>query len=132
MCTNMGGIGITSGLSGGSLPKLQGSEKQVNWAENIRDSALETIAQGYKNAKEDYEKFKTFQDKMKMEIYKDLDKGFRSQFQKIDSASKIIDMRHGISPANITDKVMQEASDRAMQKLNGWEWDAKKRKMVKK
>lgn len=34
----MGGRGGSSGLSGGSsLPKLEGSEKQVKWAEDIRN-----------------------------------------------------------------------------------------------
>lgn len=36
----MGGRGGNSGLSGGnSLPKLEGSEKQVAWAKNIRDNS---------------------------------------------------------------------------------------------
>lgn len=40
MCTNMGGRGGSSGLSGGAivkLPELQGSEKQVSWANSIRE-----------------------------------------------------------------------------------------------
>lgn len=57
MCTNMGGRGGSSGLSNGgvgSLSSLQGSEKQVSWAEDIRNSAIKKFT--YENLMNDSEK----------------------------------------------------------------------------
>lgn len=46
MCTNLGG-GKGSGRNT-PLPKLQGSEKQVAWAEDIRKGKLDYLAENEK------------------------------------------------------------------------------------
>lgn len=54
----MGGRGGSSGLSGGGgigkLPELQGSEKQVAWAKDIRNSVIQKYT--YENLMNDSEK----------------------------------------------------------------------------
>lgn len=40
----MGGRGASGGGKGGRLPELTGTEKQVNWAKDIRESFLADIA----------------------------------------------------------------------------------------
>jgi len=45
MCTNMGGRGGSSGLSGGGkAPAFEGSEKQVKWANDIVENAKKSLA----------------------------------------------------------------------------------------
>ena len=131
----MGGRGGASGLGRGGakpLPELTGSEKQVKWAKDIRQSALDTISSNLKNEKEYYSKFKDFESKMKIELYKDLQEAFQERFQNITKASQIIDMRNNISPSNIVNMVNSRARDMNMQHINGWVYDPKKKKMVKK
>ena len=71
----MGGRGGTSGLSAKNqkisfkgLPTLKGSEKQVKWAEQIRNNAIDTINKNIDLANERIKKYPSAQKKYQNEI----------------------------------------------------------------
>ena len=117
----MGGRGGSSGLSGGSLPKLEGSEKQVKWAEQIREDALGVIDRQIKWYKDEMPNRPHDKDFMQasLESYKEIKKSITDTFSKTKEASKIIDNRSKFSPARIQDIARKAAEEKARKKKRG-------------
>lgn len=98
----MGGRGSSSGLSNNqiSLPKLRGSEKQIAWAEDIRNEAIRTADLNIESSKK---RMKEYGDSGKalfgprLEAYKQVKANLLNALSKMDDASKIIDKSHIIS-----------------------------------
>lgn len=105
----MGGRGGSSGLSGGSsglisassMPKLTGSEKQVKWAEQIRDNAIDTVNSNIKLANERYRKYKSDTYLNTLNAYKQIGNQLGTALNNIISASNLIDRRDTFSPSRI-------------------------------
>lgn len=105
----MGGRGSTSGITHNSaksnLPELQGTEKQIAWAKQIREDALETAG---KNIKLNQDRLKQYGPGMKnmyeprIEAYKQVRQNLYTALTKISNASDIIDKRHIISADMVT------------------------------
>lgn len=121
----MGGRGASSRSGGGGggekMPELDGSEKQVAWANDIRDKAI--------NAADNWEKYRSQQanatpqgktESVKDALYytqatkqstKEAVSEFKSKTAEIKSAKTFIDRRNALSPKSVT-KAIQ---DRALQ-----------------
>lgn len=105
----MGGRGGSSGLSSSGnsglidtsqMPKLTGSEKQVKWAEQIRDDAIGTVNANIKLAKERMDKVSGSSKKVyeeTIDAYKEVGRQLKEELQKITSASTMIDRRNSFS-----------------------------------
>ena len=116
----MGGRGGSSGLNKSgktfdvkSLPALTGSEKQIEWASNIRKIALETVNANIKLAEERLRKYKgdpLFEEDL--ESYKEVGNQLIQIFQKFTKASDIIDKRNVLSSS----KIVKTADDIRMYK----------------
>lgn len=123
MCTNMGGRGGSSGLRGGSsglinvssMPKLSGSEKQVKWAEQIRNNAINSVNSNIKLANERYEKYKTDSYLDTANAYKQIANQLDSTLNNITSASILIDKRNTFSPNRI-DKLASDIEEEIRRK----------------
>ena len=95
----MGGRGGNSGLSpkGGSVkfPELQGSEKQVEWANRIRQEAMDTIEHQIQWHKETIPQRPYDKDYLEasLESYKEIKKAISDTFSSVNEASKIIEIR---------------------------------------
>lgn len=93
----MGGRGGTSGITQtnntASLPKLKGTEKQIAWAEQIRQDTLGTAERNIKSLED---KIKQYGDifKPNLAAYKQVRSNLLSALTKIDDASLLIDKRH--------------------------------------
>lgn len=107
----MGGRGGNSGMSKGygnyrvnasSMPKLSGSEKQVSWANQIRESAINTVNKNIERALNEEKRSGVnglFRNKIKAfeEIGRQLEGGFKGK----TSASWIIENRGQFSSSRI-------------------------------
>ena len=107
----MGGRGSSSGNIS-KLPKLEGSEKQVKWATDIRKNTLDRIKEINKMLKED----KGVQESLKKhgntyqvysEFKKDMDK-----LSKVTSAKTWITYNHYGSNSVISDFAMENIKNR--------------------
>lgn len=112
----MGGRGSNSGIIhksvAPSLPKLQGTEKQVAWANQIREDAINTAE---RNIKLNEDRLRQYGIKNmyepKIEAYKQVRDNLRTALSKIDKASDIIDKRHIISGETVNtqaDKIEEQ------------------------
>lgn len=107
----MGGRGGNSGMSKGygnyrvnasSMPKLSGSEKQVSWANQIRENAINTVNKNIERALNEEKRSGVnglFRNKIKAfeEIGRQLEGGFKGK----TSASWIIENRGQFSSSRI-------------------------------
>lgn len=134
----MGGRGSSSGMnnnrfSARNFPDLSGSQKQVKWANDIRDSALDII-EGNIRANRDYlRRFRNnFDAQVKLDLYEGARETYLKQLRSVTNAKEIIDRRNAYNPQMIVDTVNDRARQMANQRANGWEYDKKKKRMVKK
>ena len=80
------------------MKDLIGTEKQVAWAESIRDNAVNTLNGNVRIYTERLEKHgKLF--KIDLEVWTELRNMVVSQIKDIESAAKIIDIRHNLDPS---------------------------------
>lgn len=120
----MGGRGGSSGMSKGygsyrinasSMPKLSGSEKQVSWANQIRESAINTVNKNIERALNEEKRSGLnglFRNKIKAfeEIGRQLEGGFKGK----TSASWIIENRGQFSSSRIL-RIANEMAQRYRQ-----------------
>lgn len=120
----MGGRGGNSGMSKGygnyrvnasSMPKLSGSEKQVSWANQIRESAINTVNKNIERALNEEKRSGLnglFRNKIKAfeEIGRQLEGGFKGK----TSASWIIENRGQFSSSRIL-RIANEMAQRYRQ-----------------
>lgn len=108
----MGGRGGSSGLSPSSksglidasqMPKLTGSEKQIKWAEQIRENAINTVNKNIELAIERNKQYgkqtQIYADQI--ESYNHIGKQLGEELKKIDSASVLINRRDTFSGQRI-------------------------------
>lgn len=109
----MSGRGGTSGLSFKNqkisfkgLPTLKGSEKQVKWAEQIRNNAIDTINRNIDLANERIKKYPSAQKKYQNEIesLQEIGKQLKEVLLKVSNASQIIEKRHIFDSSRILDE----------------------------
>nr|DAL64440.1 MAG TPA_asm: hypothetical protein [Caudoviricetes sp.] len=112
-CCAMGGRGGASGLSTKNqkisfkgLPTLKGSEKQVKWAEQIRDNAINTVNRNIDLANERIKKYPSAQKKYQNEIesLQEIGKQLKEVLLKVSNASQIIEKRHIFESSRILDE----------------------------
>nr|DAY85782.1 MAG TPA: hypothetical protein [Caudoviricetes sp.] len=112
-CCAMGGRGGASGLSAKNqkisfkgLPTLKGSEKQVKWAEQIRNNAIDTINRNIDLANERIKKYPSAQKKYQNEIesLQEIGKQLKEVLLKVSNASQIIEKRHIFDSSRILDE----------------------------
>lgn len=121
----MGGRGGSSGLSpkGGSLrfPELQGSTKQVEWANRIRQEAMDTIEHQIQWYKETIPQRPYDKDYLEatLESYKEIKNAISDTFFSVKEASKIIDNRSKFSPSRIQDIARKSAEEKVRKKKRG-------------
>lgn len=124
----MGGRGGSSGLSGGGgnggigkLPDLQGSEKQVEWANRIRQEAMDTIEHQIRWYKETIPQRPYDKDYLEATLgsYKEIKKAISDTFFSVKEASKIIDNRSKFSPSRIQDIARKSAEEKVRKKKRG-------------
>jgi len=134
----MGGRGGSSGRSGGgsrggwgNLPELTGSDKQVSWANDIRQRAMDTIDFNIKSLQEHYNRTNFAQSMVGRDLYKDMKKELSGILQKTSSASEIINMRDKLSPQRIKNIVHSMSDRMATQISNGWSYDKKRHRTVR-
>lgn len=88
------------------IPKLKGSEKQVKWANDIIQEAVDTIEANLKRSRErakQYPKDTTFSDNVA--IWEKLDKAYKALFPaRIDNAAEIIDKRNYLNGRGMVEK----------------------------
>lgn len=107
----MGGRGSASGIGHSNkmvkLPQLKGSEKQINWANQIRDEAIKTADLNINLMKSRLKEYGESEiRRAELEAFKEVKKNLLEALQNIDSASVIINKRHIISG----DMVLREAA----------------------
>lgn len=134
----MGGRGSSSGISNNrfsarNFPELSGSEKQVKWANDIRNSALDTIEENIKSQRDYLRRFKNdFDAQVKLDLYESARETYLKKLRSVTSAKEIIDNRRLYDGRMIFDTVNDRARTMANQRANGWEYDKRKKRMVKK
>lgn len=105
----MGGRGGGSGLgsntaAGAKMPELTGSEKQVQWAKSLRDNFMQAADANVRNAMRNKALgLQSGTNIPSVEGAKKVRKDIVSTFQKITSASQIIDKR-GMMTQNFLEK----------------------------
>lgn len=118
----MGGRGGSSGLSakGGNVkfPELQGSEKQVEWANRIRQDAMDVINYQIQWHKDTIPQRPYDKDYLEasLESYKEIKKSISDTFSSVNEASKIIDKRNMFSQSRIQDIAKKAADQKARKK----------------
>jgi hypothetical protein len=95
------------------FPELQGSEKQVKWANQIRQDAMDVIAYQIKWHKETIPQRPYDKDYLEasLESYQEIEKAISDTFYKEKDAGKIIDNRRKFSPERIADIARKAAED---------------------
>lgn len=101
------------------LAKLQGSEKQVKWAEDIRSKFLKGIEKNIANLEEDIEDFDMEEDKEKLQFIKKL----QEEIKKEESATFFIDNRQSPSPEWLLDKVFPDKENEIKQLFFTRSWE---------
>lgn len=124
---------MSNRFSARNLPELSGSEKQVKWANDIRNSALDTIEANIKNQRDYLRRFKNdFDAQVKLDLYEGARETYLKKLRSVTSAKEIIDNRRLYDGRMIFDTVNDRARTMANQRANGWEYDRKNKRMVKK
>lgn len=115
------------------FPELTGSEKQIKWANDIRDSALDTIELNIKSSRDYLKRFKNdFDSQVKVDLYESARETYLKKLRSVTSAKDIIDNRHLYDGQRIVNTINDMARDMAIQRSNGYKYDKKKKRMVKK
>lgn len=138
----MGGRGSTSGMGQSNqykirkedMPALTGSPKQIEWAENIRNEAIETANDLVQTQSKNYEKFKKlkeYSDEVQLYMAQDMASVIKQNLKSITSASKIIDIRNNISAGGIINLYNGMANSVSTQISNGMKYDRKMHRMIK-
>lgn len=131
----MGGRGGASGFQSKqsrNFPNLTGSEKQIKWAEDIRNGLIDSIDAAIKSNRDYLKRFPNdFESRVKLDLFSDAKTGFLNQLNNIESAKEIIDKRNIYNPQRVVDLINGRGKDMSRQKSNGWIYDKKNRKMVK-
>lgn len=84
------------------MKQLKGSEKQIAWAEKIRNGAMETCEINIKLAKEKIERYPGVADfEYDLKAFENLKNQFESLFDDLEDASKIIDKRDVLSSNHV-------------------------------
>ena len=86
------------------MPELVGSEKQIKWAQQIREDAIGTVNKNIELAEERMEKVSGSSKKVFLETidaYKEVGRQLSEELQKITSASVMIDRRNTFSGSRI-------------------------------
>lgn len=109
MCTNMGGTNRNKRNDGqfrkvdfSGMPNLTGSEKQIKWAESIRNGAIETVngnIELFSERIKQYGNIDLYVDTIN--AYRHIGKQLSDTLKNITSASKIIDKRDMFSFSRI-------------------------------
>lgn len=88
-----------------NLPKLQGTEKQVKWAEDIRKKAIETFKKEAEifDTKEFEQKYEEWKEKGKEHLYKTYD-NYINEIINQESAAKWIDNRFMFEDLDVLDE----------------------------
>lgn len=89
-----GGGGFASAVSA-KMPTLQGSEKQVSWAQEIRAQALEALDAHVRNASGKY--YRPGFSNPTLEAFQEVRKTVVSQFQQQTSAKSFIENRNSFN-----------------------------------
>ena len=106
----MGGRGSSSGIpkarnliSISDMPKLTGSEKQIKWAESIREDAIGTVNGNIRNAETQMQKNPDSKSiwESRIEAYEETGRQLKNTLEKITSAKQIIDQRKYLSPSYV-------------------------------
>jgi len=127
----MGGRGGSSRLGGGSgggwgeSPELTGSEKQVRWANDIRQRIKDSIDFNIKSSTEHHQRTGFMETKIKSDLYKDAKKELSSILKNTTKASDIINMRDRLDPMSLNNTINRMAGNMATQVSNGWKYDSK-------
>ena len=105
------------------FPELQGSEKQVKWANQIRQDAMDVVERQIRWYGETITK-RPYQDdylEAALESYKEIKKAISDTFSSVDEASKIIDNRSKFSPERIDNIARKSAEEKVLKKKRGAE-----------
>ena len=125
----MGGRGSSSGMSGGrgwgSQPNLSGSDKQVKWANDIRENIKNSIDFNIRSASEHYERTNITSSMIKRDLYRDAKKELKPILSKTDKASEIISMRDRLDPGKLNSTIERMSQNMATQVRNGYIYDKK-------
>lgn len=109
-----GSSGFGHGLKASGLPKLEGSEKQIQWAEQIRQDAINAIngniALNKKRLKEYPGTEKIY--KPQIEAYQEIGRQLNNALNQITSAAQLIDRRNVFDPS----RIIKEATKMAEKK----------------
>lgn len=94
----MGGRGSSSGITNkfpmSNLPKLQGSEKQIEWANRIREETLNTASGNIRLYEKRIKEYGNgIELRTNLEAYKQVYENAYNSLMKQNQASKIIDKR---------------------------------------
>lgn len=134
----MGGRGGSSGRSGGGsgggwgkLPELTGSDKQVSWANDIRQRAMDSIDFNIRSSREHYNRTNFTSSMIARDLYGDMKNELSGILQKTSRASEIINMRDKLSPQRIHNIVNSMSDRMATQISNGWSYDKKRHRTVR-
>lgn len=134
----MGGRGGSSGRSGGgsgggwgNQPELTGSDRQVSWANDIRQRAMDTIDFNLRSSREHYNRTNITSSMIRRDLYGDMKNELSGILQRTSKASEIINMRDRLNPQRITRTVNNMAEDMATQISNGWSYDKKRHRTVR-
>lgn len=92
--------------------QLKGTEKQVAWANEIRDSAVNTITRNIELCKERNKKHPDMC-AVELQVWLELKEALFAKIKNIDSAAEIIDMRYRLDPRRILDAVQNETIRRS-------------------
>ena len=99
----MGGRGASSGLNINqgnkvkiSLPQLTGSEKQVRWANEIRENAINTINANIETARKRMREYPSLSKRYSEDIesFSEIGNQLKAVLEKVTSAEQIINKRH--------------------------------------
>lgn len=87
--------------------ELKGTEKQVAWANEIRDNAINTINRNIEICEERNKKHINMC-AVELQVWLELKEAVFSKIENIDRAAEIIDMRHMLDPRAIINLVGDE------------------------
>ena len=117
----MGGRGSSSGTTS-RLPKLEGSEKQIKWAEEIRNEAMKEIKEyiklfNNKDFKEVYEEWSKSENKAKQMHKEDYDKFIKKIVNQTKASVWIENKTILTQKEYVTDSITDEQIQRGKRKI---------------
>jgi len=125
----VGGRGSSSGFGGSggwvSMPELTGSERQVSWANDIRQNIMDSIDFNIRSSSEHYERTRLIQSMIRRDLYQDAKSELSGILQNTTRSQDIINMRNRLDPIRLSDTIRRMSTDMTTQISNGWEYDRK-------